>query len=112
MNFFSIDLCKEMQAAGLVSESGFWYWFSEEDYEWTVRSWEPVQSPHVIGVYAIPAFTAFDLIAPTETARSNAKKWFQKSEDSLLWLERIHNLVDLDTTKESVEDYVRRMRRK
>lgn len=117
MNFFSLELCQEMQKAGLISESGFW-WFKEgklfdddSDSFHIVYEDDEVFDCFVDRKHCV-AFTAFDLIAPTETARNNASLWWGKGKGPFSWWLKVHEIIDLDTTKESVEDYVKRTRRK
>lgn len=68
MKFLSRELSEELQKRGCVSESIF-FWYQEEDGSWQIR--------YPTGQFSfsneLKAFTAFDLIAPSERARENAK---------------------------------------
>ncbi len=118
MSFFSVEFCKILQAAGIVNESGFNYVGGHP--EPITMSEFAFMHPGEISdkLEIIPAYVAeIAFLGPSETARENAKKWFGKpygNEFEGNDPSRVGRLMlnNLDTTKESVEDFLRRTRGK
>lgn len=132
MNFLPIDLCKELQSAGIVNESGFVYEKASRSGEWLVVYSGGIRTTEFREIY--PAYVAeIAFLGPSETAKENARKWFGDQEHkegkyrrAACWCKNSvyedifafcfdtlrHELNDLDTTRESVEDFLRRTRAK
>ncbi len=114
MTFFSLSLCKELQAAGCASQSqNKWL---DLGYDTKVRC---DLCSDGFGSYKIiaPAFTLLDFIAPTIQARGNARIWFgERIEDAdreygeTAWNYHRRQMVELSPSAD-VEEYFRKHRR-
>jgi len=108
MNFLSLDLCRELQAAGIVNESGFvWDVSFVSDTPLFTDELKPTDVPAYVAEIAF--------LGPSETAIENARKWFGNIYRDIIGYDVDPSAVgrqglNMLDTKESVEDFLTRTR--
>lgn len=133
-NFFSLELSQEMQAAGCVSDSPYWHIENMTSHTWYCAYVEDLTHSQWNNLGELPTVQAFhlsDFLSPSPQARENCRIWWPESYRSrtkcpdtkpgcivihsteyFISDERRHELLNLDTTQESIDDFMKRTRRK